>query len=410
MAEVNEELDKNKTFISTEVPAQLEQLKKLQGTLRNQVNVLVSHTALTSVRDLFEELLRSESGLGTLINKTFENLTKETGEIANRIRSITHGGEETKAVVKELYIRVLNQYIESEISCIRSHATVVGAGPKTRGIVTRFSVVGQMVRELLNNPALPVTFHALLVIPPVKFLNYATRPDVRNRAKPLQKYKGGESAWEEYLQANLGAAHVPGRVYRQFLAIRDGGEERDKDLSSEVEDLLVDEVAEQLRFSVLCGDDGVPVKCSLDGKPMAAAQGEGDFKYNIQKERGDNGNWGQLAEVLGRYYHAENCCFVRTVELADFNSSDNKKIGRLLKDSTTKKPLDYFAVRCKSTGQWLFCLRTRYDEDFDVAILDILYPGSETPEEWADFTTDLGLLFDEANRGVEITRYANPGR
>jgi len=179
--------------------------------LAAQAESIVANTELErGIKSLLNEQLTGEkSKLSKAIKEAFVNFGKEASAIAGRISDIKDEN------IRQMYLNALNPYLQTELDAFDSHSE----SPKSRGIVTRFSAVGQMVRSLLVNcNELNVTFHALLVIPPARFLNYSHPPGFTDQWTDLWL---GDKDWNEYLCENLGVAQKS-LVQRQFLVVTDG--------------------------------------------------------------------------------------------------------------------------------------------------------------------------------------------
>jgi len=119
-----------------------------------------------------------------------------------------------------------------------------------------------------------------------------------------------------------------------------------------------------------------------------------------------------LQILLGKVFHKESNCFIREIAAEQLTAEPLSVIGKLLKDADTQKPYDYFAARCLQTKEWLFCLRMRYDKDFDVAILEILYASDKNLARMEKTKDDLNMLFPDSHSTeiVEIRQYADQTR
>jgi hypothetical protein len=388
------EIDKALSNRQTSVVEQNEALNEVTRTLKNQVMTIASSTGIIEFAGLLRLMLeKCEPKLLGLIETAFKNISKEAQAVHDRLQAMAGYGDQ----LQRMYLHVFNPYVEAELKAFAlsqdgSDATY-GAGRESGGIVTRFSVAGEMVRGLLGAEGLGVTFHALLVIPPVRFLNYGHPPGWKHMWQDLF---AGDQHWQRFLQANYDAAES-GIVERQFLSLTCNSEGELEKLPHELRSLTSQLIERQLKLWVRC-NNGVP---SLVEKPNAVANGRREW-YAMAEKPGE-GEWLQLADLIGSRYHEKGKCFVREIPATEFIDSDSR-IGTLLRDRTrTGKPMDYFAARQKESKDWLFCLRMRYDDDFDVAILDILYPGRQ---DWNALKNDLDFLFDSQKQQVEITEYA----
>lgn len=372
---------------------QVNSVDKMTKALSAQAESIVANTQLEKgIKSLLREAAShqgtdQQSKLSAAVFKAFENFGKEANAIAERISGIKND------TIRQMYLNALNPYLQTELDAFDSH----NESPKNRGIVTRFSAVGQMVRSLLVNcNELNVTFHALLVIPPARFLNYSHPPGFTDRWADLWL---GDKDWNDYLCENFGVAQK-GLVQRQFLVVTDGNG-KNGNLSSEMMALSKKNITTQLGLWVEC-KDGSPVtnaKSGTDGKKW----------YRMEKDKPESGSWERLADILGKVFHKESNCFIREIAAELLTAEPLSGIGKLLKDADTQKPYDYFAARCKQTKEWLFCLRMRYDKDFDVAILEILYASEQNQSEWGKTKDDLNALFPDSPSAeiVEIMQYAN---
>ncbi|MFZ1220096.1 MAG: hypothetical protein WAO00_12445 [Chthoniobacterales bacterium] len=386
-----------------------EQVQSFNSTadhFSSQADIIIATTSIFGVEALLNKMLRTTNAIDSdLIRKAFENIGKEARFISDRLTAIDGPHAEQ---IRRLYLNVLNPYVEAEL---REFAMLGGgklrALSREQGIVTRFSVAGKMVEGLLTAKDLNVTFHALLVIPPARFLNYRAPEGFADEWKSLT---GGDRNWESYLAANMAVAQT-GLVERQFLSI--GGDTDMLKDSPEAKMLRSTYVKKQLELWVLCKNRSpLRVKCK-DKKPIkdgedyieAGSDSNGDeWKYVLQEKPEGNGPWIRLDEVIGTMYHGPKKCYVREIDAEHFVRPGGE-IGKLLKDPETKKPLDYFAARDIS-GKWVFCLRMRYDRDFDVAILDFLYPGDISRVAWEETERHLKMLFDSSDECTPITEYA----
>lgn len=418
-----QDTEKSLKGLKEDFDKQNEQIDLVSKSLNKQASVIAAITDIAGIKRLLNEMLKNteDSELLSLIQGAFRNIGQEAEAISERIDAIP-GERKEKEMFQKMYLNVLNPYVEAELRAFRLSTAHQS---KNIGIVTRFSVAGQMVRGLLEaeiRSKTMLTFHALLVIPPARFLNYVHPAEGKSNSESTTKssdeswkrLKGGDHDWDAYLRANLKAVEKTVNVKRQFLAITDGDSEEFKKLPPEARALHSTSVKNQLKLFVECDTKYVPVWVNPDTNEIIRDHnGIEQWKYRIEEKiigqnlpelpSAHNTKWVEMAEVIGTKFHIPNNCFVREITAAQFIDPSDA-IGKLLKDTATGKPWDYFAAHDEAKNKWVFCLRIRYDKDFDVAILDILYPNDT--REWKETTARLETLFNNLKNVPEIRKYA----
>lgn len=309
--------------------------------------------------------------------------------------------------------------------------------PEDSRYLVRFSTLAKVAEEVCRavdklaqsaNGGGKFEIFALVAMPPQRFLN---KGQLDEGAGP-GRYKCGHQNFEDYLeyfadraQCSKGSTHNENDhlhvdTYRFFLSITpEGGEsslrkyrkdnrdpgfiremragERHKEfvsrmLTAELTELTSATVREQLAYTVDV-EERVPVS---KGKEVAHKEhrslaqrerlhgAQEQWRYRI---RHSDGSGETLGAVLGRRYHKAGYC--RVLELHDWEAIE------WLQDRRTGKPKDYFAVACD--GNWVFCLRSLFDSDLDVADVEICRPEPEASpernEKWNELQRDLNLLF-----------------
>lgn len=126
-----------------------------------------------------------------------------------------------------------------------------------------------------------------------------------------------------------------------------------------------------------------------------------DVKFKT-KEDGNENNNKELRQILSEVVHKNNSCFIRT-----FNSQADIKLIYNKKDA---KFIDYLAVyetdENNGNGEWLFCVKSLYDQGFDAAKVTLLAKNDGCPT-WNALKENLSKIFFETdiNKCKEITYY-----
>lgn len=259
--------------------------------------------------------------------------------------------------------------------------------------------------------------YAHLAIPPQRFLNKGME-----RGGPVV----GDSNWEHFLRFFARNAqcrtHVPPHVpmHRFLLSVvtddrgrseaklaeflqthgREclwwiGGMEPEEAvtftndvLAKEFGDLEARDVSVQLnKWKVALGEAEVDPKDARDHparkyyialKDLSEPSGEKTVRYDIHQREAEGT---PLGTVLGRTYHKEGR--LKVAEILDWEALS------WLQDPNTGKPFDYFAIRARD--KWIFCLRSLYDSDLDVADVQIRTPDGS--EAWERLEQNLDRLY-----------------
>lgn len=258
--------------------------------------------------------------------------------------------------------------------------------------------------------------YALVAISPQRFLNKGLG---KGPADDLNTYVCGHENFEHYLEYFADRAqctrwddgeepkHFHVETHRYFLSIADAeNDEQSSSLSgqslcSEFYALRASSVQEELRLLVDV-EPRVPKSSSPGGyrdvrklarrEPVPSQPGQ--MRYAVRRGAPDNSSVETVGSVLSQLYHRPGQCKVLEVHA--------KEAIHCLQDELTSKPKDYFAVAMN--GKWVFCLRSLYDSDLDVADVEILRTDSnQVPAEgatrWNEVVSELDRLFSRTVPG-----------
>ncbi|HEY1757094.1 MAG TPA: hypothetical protein VGG72_17095 [Bryobacteraceae bacterium] len=251
--------------------------------------------------------------------------------------------------------------------------------------------------------------HALVAISPQRFLNKGQGIGPGTGSNP---FICGHRNFENYLEyfadraqcnrwaGSQDAAHFHVETYRYFLSIAD---DNNDDMSSnpdarrlcaEFNALRARTVQEELVL-VVDVEPRVPMSSSPgshnDLRTLARRESltgqPGQTRYTVRRRGPNDSSAETVGSVLSRFYHRPGQCKILEVRASEAIN--------WLQDERTSKPKDYFAVAME--GRWMFCLRSLYDSDLDVADVEICRADSDLPGDgttrWTELVAELNRLF-----------------
>jgi hypothetical protein len=356
-------------------------LKDVSPTITRTYGVLAAAVGVLGIGVKLQKFTKALEGQdAALHDQSRKFLENVSGTIDNFVEQLEKSPDNNV----KLWLRVvLNRYIQTQREILNTDQ---------KRILTLFSDLARITRELVGSThplyriddlSRGLEFFALLVIPPVKFLNFKDKEYI------------GDTDWESYLMGNILHSSGGVRQNRYFLSI-DAKPTEMRNASEEAIELLHDEVGKQLRWYVQVKDDQIEVSSNDRRSVKIPCTEEVDVegvkrrRYVIREHKGTEGEWQSLSSVIGTIYHVKGSCYVREFSKAQYESN-------LIDDKGSQKPLDYFAI--KKDGVWKLCLQTRYDKSFDVAYIDIFHEGMDDARDgtasarWEELKLKLDKIF-----------------
>jgi hypothetical protein len=350
-----------------------DELKSTLSSFRNEeipqlINISKIAIGTSDIADSIKELLEktTEQQDDNLLKQSEVFVFNLKAVINNFINQITQPSD---PFVKQCVLLTLNRYLVNEADIL---------GDTRKRVISQFSTLADIGKELIQSSYRETEvvqpdpdnyeFYGLMVIPPVKFLNY----DERGHKD--------DDKWQQYLLTLIQAAQrqIPVKKYFLSLTANDRKEllrmQMENETSPEAYDLHSEEIYKQLDRFVKVGANGIP-ECE------AVRAGALEKKYTIEEGPKPDTGWRRLGDVIHDTYHMPDHCFVREFSMDQFMDS--------LWDNKRKLPLDYFAVR--KNEEWVFCLKTRYHKNLDAADIEVFHDGMS--EEWTTVKAKLNCIF-----------------
>lgn len=249
-------------------------------------------------------------------------------------------------------------------------------------ILTSFDLFANMIADCLDSIPLDEEnkpeIYTVFALPPDRFLNYN---------------EGGQEIskeWLAYLQKNIDAVRKNIKIHRHFLSFDNTINEITKHDGTAGLDLIYTGVEEKLNEKYYIKDDGMPYFDEHKNRYLKK-----DDEIEIKLE------WQSLRAILVNKYHCNGCCKIIKAKL---NSSESEDV---IFSTQYKKPIDYFALKSKNDGEWLFCFKAYYDKKLEVARVKFLHKyveDTEDKKDWDKIKTALSKLFEPQNSsGIKIT-------
>lgn len=352
------------SFANKEVPKLINISQIAIGTTEIATNI---DTLLETTKPEYTLLLPQSNIFVTNLKRVVKNFIEQIKNVRDPF-------------IKQCVLLTLNRYLLSEAEILED---------EQKRIISRFSTLADIGRELItslypgsdvvlpdpNNPE----FYGLMVIPPIKFLNYN------------ESVRIGDPKWEDYLKSHIQAAKRKIPVVKYFLSLTGSNPSElariDNETSSEVLDLHCTNICDQLDSHVRIGAHGIP-------EPQRVGPGAHDMRYPIERLPLDTSEWRRLRDLIDDTYHTSGKCFIREFTKAQFMEN--------LWDGERKLPLDYFAIR--KNQEWIFCLQTRYHKNLDAADIKVFYKdmSEDASEKWTKVKASLDHIFfsDGKDNGI----------
>lgn len=250
-------------------------------------------------------------------------------------------------------------------------------------IITLFEVFGNIIADCLdnfdsNNEDNSTDIYTVFSLPPDRFLNY-------NGYDPLSNY------WERYLETNKKAASRKIKVHRHYLSFTNCRDTTIRFAGAEGMDLMDAETLAKWKKEYWINPDGTPY-FSID-----------KARYQKSDEIPDNPSLTlkPLYQIVESTYHCPNCCKLLKVDL-------EKNWEDIFYSKIHKKPIDYFALKSSSRGEWIFCFKTYYDKGLNAAIVELWHENDGKLAEWENIKKELDRLFTHnPSKGIEIVNILN---
>lgn len=277
----------------------------------------------------------------------------------------------------------------------------IGTGNDKKTILTPWSNLGRISRFLMTDIKEmrekdkmnidDIEIYALQLKTPLKFLE---------KYVPVEEdKKGKDTEWIEFINENILDKHRI-KLMRYFAAIDDKVNNGSIEIRpQEYKHLLWGDVAKECLKNKYYVEKDIETKIDRKEMDTPVIYNKNDQSGNLEEKT--------VSEILGKTIHKEGHCFIRIFDDEGKRKKDNKDdYHSLLLDEVFNKLIDYLAIRKRNKNngkmEWIFCVRSLYDEDFDAAKIEFLHP---IVNDWIAIKDKLESIFDpEGKDGAGIRK------
>jgi hypothetical protein len=364
--ELTSDISKSANNLKGDISSSNDLIKEITSELKNQK----FFAPLQIEYENFQQIKGTKYNLPSdRLNKSFEQyselLSKQIGILGSRL---------TGNHVIDLWILTgLKSAAELRVTQLQNE----------NSMTTLFEVFGNIIADCLENFDVSddknqTEIYTVFSLPPDRYLNY-------NGNEPLSKN------WKEYLAKNIEAAKKGVAIHRHFLSFMNSKEEITAKAGEEGFDLNHLQVIPKWKKNYWVNPDGTPFF------------NETLKRYQTEDEAVEASNLIKkpLAEILSSTYHCPNCCKLIEVDIT-------KNWKDIFYSEKYQKPIDYFALKSKQTGEWIFCFKTYYDKGFNAAIVEFWHDLHTESGRWQGIKKNLNRLFTEdKENGIKIEDISN---
>lgn len=393
-------------YIATNI---LRELQALREGYRNVAGKIENLT--TMIPKIEEAIVKADTALGASaygsgILKFLESL-KEHSKEANEFLRVS--SNVTENIQNEIAHELLDPTVQ--LALLSAKTNLLYNQLNRNIILTPWSNLGRISRFLMkdikemldrdNENIENIEIYALQLKTPLQFLEKYAPDD------PATKE---DKEWIEFINENI-LDKDKITLKRYFAAINGTSDLKDDYDSIEREREKPQEYFSLIWEKDVMNDKGKPLPLRAKDKAIAVKDGLGNRYYvyddeTIEKELNDDItsaviqrakggeavlNEKTVSDILGTTIHKEKSCFIRI--FAD-NGNTKDEYHSLLLDEKFHKLIDYLAIRKRNKDngkmEWIFCVRSLYDADFDTAKIEFLH---EMANGWGDYKDKLEKIF-----------------
>lgn len=379
-----------------------EDMKRLGAQIDNAIQGMdkVEKTLelLPSGKEIVEFQNEIKKQGGTILSSLSNKFLKNIAEVSKKLREKIKLSEEK--IVKISLISAYNKLLENQAARIETGSD----------IFTEWSNLGAISIELTNRTVeilsdynsnhedSKLEIYALQLKTPFEFLEkYCDCDD--------------DKQWRGFINGNINIRDKK-LLKRYFVAIS----EKDK-IKSKYKILKSKEPPTEIdRLDKYEIQSGLKKKFFFNTHSLENLNDK-NFGEAVVFHASNDGNQSKtVSDILGKIVHTKDNCFIREFNQQDFTQllidcKTNDDIGNQTK--YTNKLIDYFAIRRinenSSKSEWIFCVRSLYDQDFDIAKISFHYESNNNSSNWNRLKAKLNQIFFLGQQcGTKLCCILNP--